>query len=669
MYKRQIVSTQKNIDVRDPIPLEEFDASKWGSNYYQIGKFYGFFKTDHLSVIAPITSDMETKGYVAIHYSMTNLYQSRSSILFIMQVIFLLCYAATSLLLWAYSHYIRKPLARIMKGASEYAGGNLAYKIDVTSDDEMGYLAKTLNYMSDELNKNGEYQRKFIANVSHDFRTPLTLVADPVEQLLEDKALTPRQQSLLKVVHKNVHILLRLVNQILDFRKYENDKLELVRANMNLRVQLQEWSHSFQTLALKKHIHFVLEVNDDRADYLMAVDAEKMERVYFNLLSNAFKFTPENGTITVTLSTLTKEEGGRYARLVVADTGSGISVQHIRHIFDRFYQIDVNHAGSGIGLALAKAFVELHGGEITADSVEGKGTVFTVDIPMTVVEEPSADLVQEPRITQQTVVEELEDMETEEQIPDENKECILIIDDNADVRDYVKSLLKEEYTVIEAPDGRAGLKKAMKYVPDAIICDVMMPVMDGLECCRKLKMELQTSHIPVMLLTACSLDEQRIQGFECGADSYISKPFNSKLLLVRLRNLIDNHKRLKQFFGDKITLSKESVSEVDKGFVERFRELIEANLIDSELSVEELGSKMGLSRVQLYRKIKALTNYSPNELVRIARLKKAASLLASSEKTISEITYEVGFTSPSYFTKCYKEYFGESPTDFLKRRG
>lgn len=509
----------------------------------------------------------------------------------------------------------------------------------------------------------------FFTNVSHDFRTPLTLVADPVEQLLEDKALTPEQQSLLKVVHKNVHILLRLVNQILDFRKYENGKLELVRTHMDLRTQLQEWSQSFQTLALKKHIHFVLEMNDDEADYLMALDAEKMERVYFNLLSNAFKFTTENGTITVTLSTLTKEGSERYARLVVADTGSGISVQHIRHIFDRFYQMDVNHAGSGIGLALAKAFVELHGGMITVDSVEGKGTVFTVDIPMTVVEEQSVDLMQKPQITQQTVVEELEDMETEEQVPDENKECVLIIDDNADVRNYVKSLLSEEYTVIEAPDGRAGLKKAMKYVPDAIVCDVMMPVMDGLECCRKLKTELQTSHIPVMLLTACSLDEQRIQGFECGADSYISKPFNSKLLLVRLHNLIDNHKRLKQFFGDKTTLSKESVSEVDKSFVDRFRGLIEENLTDSELSVEELGSKMGLSRVQLYRKIKALTNYSPNELVRIARLKKAASLLASSEKTISEITYEVGFTSPSYFTKCYKEYFGESPTDFLKRRG
>lgn len=511
----------------------------------------------------------------------------------------------------------------------------------------------------------------FFTNVSHDFRTPLTLVADPVEQLLEDKSLTSKQQSLLKVVHKNVNILLRLVNQILDFRKYENGKLELVRTNMNLQAQLQEWSHSFQTLALKKHIHFALNVTDadHPTDYLMALDAEKMERIYFNLLSNAFKFTPENGSITVTLSTLTKEDGRKYARMIIADTGTGISAQHIRHIFDRFYQIDVSHAGSGIGLALVKAFVELHGGVIAVDSAEDKGTVFTVDIPMIVLEKTSAGPIQEPHITQQTVVEELEEVETEELAPDENKECILIIDDNADVRDYVKSLLKEDYTVIEAADGRAGLKKAMKYVPDAIVCDVMMPVMDGLECCRKLKTELQTSHIPVMLLTACSLDEQRIQGFECGADSYISKPFNSKLLLVRLRNLIDNHKRLKQFFGDKTTLSKESVSEVDKGFADRFRKLIEENLADSELSVEDLGSKMGLSRVQLYRKIKALTNYSPNELLRIARLKKAASLLASSEKSVSEITYEVGFTSPSYFTKCYKEYFGESPTDFLKRKG
>lgn len=212
----------------------------------------------------------------------------------------------------------------------------------------------------------------FFTNVSHDFRTPLTLVAAPVEQLLEDEALTSRQRSLLQMVHKNVTILLRLVNQILDFRKYENGKLELVLSNIDLRAQLQEWSGAFRALALKKHIHFILDVENGQADYKMALDAEKMERIYFNVLSNAFKFTPENGSIVVTLSAIAQADGKEYARLVVSDSGSGISVQHIRHIFDRFYQIDVNHAGSGIGLALTKAFVELHGGTIAVDSMEGR---------------------------------------------------------------------------------------------------------------------------------------------------------------------------------------------------------------------------------------------------------------------------------------------------------
>ena len=307
---------------------------------------------------------------------------------------------------------------------------------------------------------------------------------------------------------------------------------------------------------------------------------------------------------------------------------------------------------------------------ISVESDEKQGTVFTVELPVqsceAVAAEPDTTLVSADSRTTDVLLAEEEELEKGY---DSSKPSVLIIDDNEDIRSYVHTLLHTDYTVIEAADGSEGIRKAMKYVPDLIISDVMMPGIDGIECCRRLKSELQTCHIPVILLTACSLDEQRIQGYDGGADSYISKPFNSKLLLVRLRNLMDNHKRLKQFFGDKTSLSKESVSDVDKGFVDRFRELIEENLADSELSVEDLGGKMGLSRVQLYRKIKALTNYSPNELVRIARLKKAASLLASSEKTISEITYEVGFTSPSYFTKCYKDYFGESPTDFLKRRG
>jgi len=246
---------------------------------------------------------------------------------------------------------------------------------------------------------------------------------------------------------------------------------------------------------------------------------------------------------------------------------------------------------------------------------------------------------------------------------------VLIIDDNADIRSYVHGLLNAEYSVIEAANGSEGIRKAMKYVPDLIISDVMMPGMDGIECCRRLKSELQTCHIPVILLTACSLDEQRIQGYDGGADSYISKPFSSQLLLARIRNLIDSHQRLKQFFGDRQTLAKEDICDLDKDFVEKFKKIIEEKMSDSGLNVEDLGKDMGLSRVQLYRKIKSLTNYAPNELLRMARLKRAASLLASSELTVAEIAYEVGFTSPSYFTKCYKEQFGESPMEFLKRKG
>ena len=270
--------------------------------------------------------------------------------------------------------------------------------------------------------------------------------------------------------------------------------------------------------------------------------------------------------------------------------------------------------------------------------------------------------------SQEDIIEELSDVEFEYILLEDNKECILVIDDNADIRQYISSLLKEEYCVIEADNGRKGIQMAMRYIPNLIISDIMMPIMDGLECCKILKSELQTSHIPIILLTACSLDEQRVEGLESGADTYIPKPFNSKVLKASITNLIENRKRLKHFFGDNNTIAKEAISDIDKGFAERFRTLINDNLSNSDLSVDQLGSMMGMSRVQLYRKIKSLTNYSPNELLRIARLKKAASLLTTTDKTIAEIAYEVGFTSPSYFTKCYKEYFGENPTSLLKKK-
>ena len=508
----------------------------------------------------------------------------------------------------------------------------------------------------------------FFTNISHDFRTPLTLVADPVEQLLADKSLNSDQHRMLMLVQRNVSILLRLVNQILDFRKYENGKMEYTPLPLDLLSCFESWNESFQAAARKKHIHFSFDNMPD-TDYHTLGDVEKLERIYFNLLSNAFKFTPENGKVTVRLLAFTKEEQ-RWLRFTVANTGSLISAEHIRNIFDRFYKIDMHHAGSGIGLALVKAFVELHGGAITVESDERQGTVFTVELPaqtglLNSLNEETAASIMDYQVDDLLSAEEKE----LEKGYDSSKPSILIIDDNEDIRSYVHGLLHSEYTVVEAANGSEGIRKAMKYVPDLIISDVMMPGIDGVECCRRLKSELQTCHIPIMLLTACSLDEQRIQGYDGGADSYISKPFSSQLLLSRVRNLIDSHRRLKQFFGDGQTLAKEDVCDIDKDFVERFKVLIEEKLGDSNLNVEDLGKDMGLSRVQLYRKIKSLTNYSPNELLRIARLKKAASLLASSDMNVAEIGYEVGFSSPSYFTKCYKEQFGESPTDFLKRKG
>lgn len=513
----------------------------------------------------------------------------------------------------------------------------------------------------------------FFTNVSHDFRTPLTLIADPVEQLRQSKGLDEHGQFLLKIIHKNVTVLLRLVNQILDFRKFEDGKLQLKLSRFDLHTSVREWAGAFRTLSYRKHIHFSIEACEE-ADYMLTADAEKLERIVYNLLSNAFKFTPENGSIRVSLSPVSRE-GEDWLCLKVSDTGVGMPAEHVRHIFDSFYQIDVHHAGSGIGLALVKAFVEMHRGRISVNTVEGEGTCFTIEIPAG--QGGGSVAAGEIHGKAQASLKEGALLAAEQDSAyaggadksPEDRETILVIDDNQDVRDYVRSVLQDEYHVLEAANGQEGIGVAMKHVPDAVICDVMMPVMDGMECCRRLKSELQTSHIPVMMLTAYAVDEQKIKGYECGADSYISKPFSARLLMVRLRNLIENRQRLQSYLpGGSNVAGQPKIAELDKGFMDKLYALIDEHLSDPALSVESLGEQIGLSRVQLYRKTKALCGYAPNELLRNARLRRAASMLASTEKTVAEITYEVGFSSPSYFTKCYKEYFGESPTEFLKRK-
>ena len=506
----------------------------------------------------------------------------------------------------------------------------------------------------------------FFTNISHDFRTPLTLIADPVEQLLADGNLDQTQRFYLDLVRKNAQILLRMVNQILDFRKFENGKLELNCSHLNLADCVAAWNASFLPLARKRGIRFDCECGEGM-DFCMEADGEKIERVYYNILSNAFKFTPEGGSVRVRLlRTGTGEQG--CIRLSVANSGSYLDARQAACVFDRFYQADRRGTGSGIGLALCKVFAEMHGGTIGVESTPEAGTIFTVTLP-----------VLRRCVAKESAAEENESYEASsasgpeisEALPagpyDETRTSVLLIDDNPDIRAYLRRILGGDYAVLEAGDGEEGIRMAETYVPDLVVSDVMMPRMDGIECCSRLKGKVSTCHIPVLLLTACSLDEQRIEGLHSGADAYLAKPFHAGVLTATVRSLLQNRAKLKQYYTDNQPMEASTGSDMDRDFISRVRRIVEEHIDNPAFSVEEIGRLVGMSRVQLYRKLKALTNLSPNEYVRTMRLQKAAVLLKTSDLNMAEVAYEVGFSSPSYFAKCYREQYGETPLDYQKR--
>ena len=501
---------------------------------------------------------------------------------------------------------------------------------------------------------------QFFTNISHELRTPLTLIADPVNYIIHDDNLNSQQRSMLQIVQRNVLVLTQLVSEILDFRKVQNGKMELRLSDFNLAESMKQWIKLFSVSAQKKHIAISMDAPDT---IMLRADQDKIERICYNLLSNALKYTSEGGEISL----MAKEEGGR-VMISVADNGCGISSDELPYIFDRFYQAKNAGRGTGIGLAIVKAFTELHHGEVSATSIEGKGSTFTIHIPIR----------QKGEVTNQPTekIEQLVEPSSAEEIPNQarhideliqpyqtDKPEVLIIDDNIDIRTYLRSVLSEKYNVSEAADGKVGLELARKIVPDIVLSDIMMPVMDGLAFCQQLKTDKAISHIPVILLTARSLDEQRAEGYEHGADAYLSKPFSLRLLFSRIDNLIQSRKKLSKLFSnsDENDAFEKLSNETDKTFAAQLRKIIQDNLSDNEFNVERIGDEIGLSRVQLYRKVKALTGYSPVEMLRKARLTRARHLLRTTEKTVSEVAYAVGFSTPSYFSKCYKDEFGESP--------
>lgn len=541
-----------------------------------------------------------------------------------------------------------------------------------------------LEELNRQLNSATQSKLMFFTNVSHDLRTPLTLISEPVEQLAAAHNLTPGQSTLMRIAAKNVRILKRLINQILDFRKYENGKLDTHLAEVPFAEVVNEWGDAFRSMAAKRDIKLTSDVRLP-AGFTIAIDTEKMERVFYNLMSNAFKYTPDNGRINF-------EAFLRDGDLVftIADSGRGIAREDLDNIFDRFFQVDKVHPnGSGLGLSLAKAFVELHGGSISVESTPGKGSRFTVALPVRHVEKRTDESaaategsLSAASITAADVENELGGIESEIPAGEGDKPLLLVIDDNEDMRRMVGELMADSYTLIYAPDGKTGVRLAAKYVPDLIICDVMMPVMDGLECCRRIKGETSTSHIPVLMLTACSMDSQRVEGYESGADGYVSKPFNAEVLRVRCESLIKNRRRIKDLWqpGNALPQPKPAadtakenrrppVADVENEFYSRFLETVYAEMGNPDLNVDALASKMNLGRSQFYRKIKALTNYTPVELLRNLRLKHAREQLSTTDKPISKIAYEAGFSTPAYFTRCYRDYFGETPSDLRDRLG
>ena len=506
---------------------------------------------------------------------------------------------------------------------------------------------------------------QFFTNVSHEFRTPLTLIADPIEKLLDEGNINDQQRSLLLLSRKNVNVMLRLVNEILDLRKVQSGKMRLTLSQFNIGKAMTDWINGFAVSAKRKNIRLQLDID---APVTITADYYKLERICYNLLSNALKYTKEGGTVTFSA---TADE--QQVSIQVKDTGIGMSKEQEKHVFDNFYQANNGMNGTGIGLAIVKAFVELHQGSVGVESALGKGSVFTVTLPRKqegTITELNPTLYNDFRYIPADVEE---DMTTEKEptlkdhitSPDETMEqktTILVIDDNKDVRDYVATLLSVDYAVIKAEDGEQGVEKALKEVPDLIICDVMMPGISGLEVCRKLKKETATSHIPIILLTARSMDDQQVEGYDCGADAYLTKPFNGKVLRACVKNLLDTRRQLKSLY------TSDEPAEIpapdgDTQFINNFHAIVVKRMADADLSVENISRELGLSRVQMYRKIKALTGSTPVELVRITRLKKAERLLRQKGKTVSEVAYEVGFSSPSYFAKCYKDYFGKQPSE------
>ena len=521
-----------------------------------------------------------------------------------------------------------------------------------------------------------EAKFNFFTNISHEFRTPLTLILSPLEDLIADPKLSLPLRDNLQLINRNVLRLLRMVNQLIDFRKIEYDGMKIRATENNLVAFSKEILSSFKDLAVRRKIDLAL--LSATKELSLWYDANLLDKVLFNLLSNSFKFTPDGGRITVSIRI---SDDTKNAELGVQDTGIGMTEEERIHAFDLFYQGKVDQSkGSGLGLALTKEIIQLHKGQINVKSQHGLGTTFVISLPLgqehltgeekwTGTSETNNNYINIKSYT--TDLEPNKLVLKKDAFESPKDISILVIEDNEDLREFLTQKLSEEYEVFGSGDGLQGVREAFDRVPDLIISDVVLPSKTGTEIAQLLKNDIRTSHIPIILLTAKGSSEQQIEGINTMADAYITKPFNLQYLKASIKNLLYNRNLLKSRFTSEFPIdTKQNVSnKLDKKFLNEFSGIVECNLSNENFSVEDICKNMGISRIQLYRKVKALMDTNITDYVLNRRLQKAKYLLLNENLTISEITYQVGFSSPTYFSTVFKAQFNCTPSDFKRKNG
>ncbi len=527
---------------------------------------------------------------------------------------------------------------------------------------------------------------QFFANISHELRTPLSLILSPIENILAYAKGNKEINGQLELIYRNSNRLFRLVNEIMDFSKAEESKLNIAIQLGDIVKFTQELSSYFSDEALRRQINYQFQA--EPASIEAWFDGEKYEKIILNLLSNAFKFTPDHGTILIRIEKLAtdnkqlkekkhvlpKSSSKELLKISVIDNGKGISPTDLNKVFERFFQGSNQHnphqTGTGIGLSLTKTLVELHHGKIFVTSEQGKETCFTVLMQLGNNHFKKSEILTEPIDISSKIAEShlfvTEEKNNSPKLP-QNTPTIMVVEDNYELRKYMLSTLSVKYKILEASDGEMGYNQAVENVPDLIISDIIMPNLSGIELCKQVKGNIVTSHIPIILLTAKTTLEDQINGIETGADAYITKPFNVHYLEVVIKNLIETRQKLfKRFSQEVYILPKEITNNtLDQNFLENIINYVEENILSTQLSVENLASHLLMSRGHVWRKLKSLTGQSTNEFIRTIRLKKAIKLMEESSLNVSEIAYKVGFSSPAYFTKCFREQYGKSPSGYF----